>query len=98
MRAHVIILFSYSHARPTVQRNALVLPPLAYLNVSQFQSGREGLVAALALAFVAPNLNTLEGCFHTYPTADTLYPGQLHTTGTEDEFLSSYYFDLGLPL
>ena len=23
------------------------------------------------------------------------YPGQLHSTGTEDEFLSSYYFDLG---
>ena len=30
-----------------------------------------------------------------YSTADTPYPGQLHSTGTEDEFLSSYYFDLG---
>jgi hypothetical protein len=30
-----------------------------------------------------------------YNSFDTPYPGQLHSTGTEDEFLSSYYFDLG---
>ena len=83
-------------ARLVVQRQALTLPGLGYLNVSQFSRGQAGLVAALALAFVAPNLNTLEGCFHFFPTAATPYPGQLHSTGTEDEFLSSYYFDLGL--
>jgi hypothetical protein len=32
---------------------------------------------------------------HRYSTSATPYPGQLHSTGTEDEFLSSYYFDLG---
>jgi hypothetical protein len=30
-----------------------------------------------------------------YSTSNSAYPGQLHSTGTEDEFLSSYYFDLG---
>jgi hypothetical protein len=30
-----------------------------------------------------------------YSTSNSPYPGQLHSTGTEDEFLSSYYFDLG---
>lgn len=81
-------------ARLVLQRKALALPRLAYLNVSHFDSGR-GLVAAIAIAFTAPNQNTLEGCFHWYPTASMAYPGQLHSTGTEDEFLSSYYFDLG---
>ena len=81
-------------ARLALQRNDLVLPRLAYLPVSNFSTGG-GLLAAIAIAFVAPNLNTLEGCFHFYPTAAAPYPGQLHSTGTEDEFLSSYYFDLG---
>jgi Protein of unknown function (DUF2961) len=84
-----------SSARLSIQRNDLVLPKLAYLNVSSYPSGTSGLVAALSIAFIAPNLNTLEGCFHFYPTANTPYPGQLHSTGTEDEFLSSYYFDEG---
>jgi hypothetical protein len=75
-------------ARLVLQRNDLVLDRLAYLNVSSFAAGG-GLVAAISIAFVAPNLNTLEGCFHFYPTASTPYPGQLHSTGTEDEFISS---------
>ena len=45
--------------------------------------------------FRPPKRSTLEGCFHFYPTATTPYPGQLHSTGTEDTILSSYYFDLG---
>ena len=98
-------------ARLVIQRNRLVLPRLQYLNVSDFKSGT-GVVAAIAIAFTAPNQNTLEGCFHwcvppaspctrrhtrrrRYSSSNTPYPGQLHSTGTEDEFLSSYYFDLG---
>ena len=81
-------------ARLVLQRNDLVLDRLAYLNVSSFASGG-GLVAAISIAFVAPNLNTLEGCFHFYPAASAPFPGQLHSTGTEDEFISSYYYDLG---
>ncbi len=100
-------------ARLVIQRNRLVLPRLQYLNITDFKSGR-GLVAAIAIAFTAPNQNTLEGCFHwytyrlpplsiyavltharRYSSSNLPYPGQLHSTGTEDEFLSSYYFDLG---
>jgi hypothetical protein len=50
-------------ARLVIQRNSLLLPRLSYLNVSEFKSGK-GLVAAIAIAFSAPNQNTLEGCFH----------------------------------
>lgn len=82
-------------ARLLIQVNRLSLPALAYLPVVNVPSG-SGLILGLAIAFVAPNLNTLEGCFHFYPTLTTPYPGQLHSTGTEDEFMSSYYFDLGV--
>lgn len=81
-------------ARLVIQRNALVLPRLAYLPIVNFTSG-SGLIAAMAIAFSAPNLNTLEGCFNLYPTSATPFPGELHSTGTEDEFISSYYFDQG---
>lgn len=82
-------------ARLVVQRNDLVLPRLAYLPIVNVSAGSAALIAAMAIAFSAPNLNTLEGCFHSYVTAATSYPGELHSTGTEDEFLSSYYFDMG---
>lgn len=83
-----------SSARLVLQRNDLLLPRLAYLPLSNFSTGG-GLLAAVSIAFVAPNLNTLEGCVHQYATAATPYPGVLHSTGTEDEFISSYYYDLG---
>lgn len=85
-----------STARLMLQSNVLSVAALDYLPVVSVDAGKSGVVAALAMAFVAPNLNTLEGCFHFYPTNDTVYPGRLHSTGTEDEFLSSYYFDLGV--
>jgi hypothetical protein len=52
-------------ARLVIQRNSLLLPRLHYLNISQFQTGY-GIVAAIAIAFTAPNQNTLEGCFHWF--------------------------------
>ncbi len=52
-----------SSARLVIQRNRLLLPRLQYLNISDFKSG-SGVVAAIAIAFTAPNQNTLEGCFH----------------------------------
>lgn len=82
-------------ARLVIQRNALTLPRLAYLPIVNFSAGTSGLIAAMAIAFTAPNLNTLEGCFNLYSTAATPFPGELHSTGTEDEFISSYYFDQG---
>lgn len=85
-----------STARLMLQSNVVSLTALEYLPVVNVDAGKSGVVAALAMAFVAPNLNTLEGCFHFYPTSDTEYPGRLRSTGTEDEFLSSYYFDLGV--
>jgi hypothetical protein len=82
-------------ARLVIQRNALTLPRLAYLPIVNVSAGRSGLIAAMAIAFTAPNLNTLEGCFNMYATASTPFPGELHSTGTEDEFISSYYYDQG---
>jgi hypothetical protein len=52
-----------SSARLVIQRNRLLLPRLQYLNISNFKTG-SGVVAAIAIAFTAPNQNTLEGCFH----------------------------------
>ena len=83
-------------ARLQMQRNDLALPALAYLPVVSVPAGSSAVIAGIAIAFTAPNLNTLEGCFHLYTTAATPYPGQLHSTGTEDEFISSYYFDLNV--
>ena len=57
-------------ARLVIQRNRLVLPRLQYLNVSDFKVG-SGIVAAIAIAFTAPNQNTLEGCFHWYARRST---------------------------
>lgn len=83
------------NARLVIQRNQLTLPRLAYLPIVNISAGSQGLIAAMAIAFVAPNLNTLEGCFNSYATSATPFPGELHSTGTEDEFISSYYFDQG---
>lgn len=83
-------------ARMVMQTWSGILPALSYLPVVNFAAGTKGMIVGIAIAFVAPNLNTLEGCFHLYKTASTPYPGELHSTGTEDEFLSSYYFDLGV--
>lgn len=77
-------------ARLVMQRSVMTLPRLAYLNVTSFPPGTSGLIAALAISFTAPNLNTLEGCFHFYPTASTPYPGQLRSTGTEECVNSGY--------
>ena len=55
-------------ARLIIQRNSLLLPRLHYLNISDFKTGY-GIVAAIAIAFAAPNQNTLEGCFHWYAPA-----------------------------
>jgi len=85
-----------ANARLTMQRNDLVMDPLEYLSVVNVEAGKSAYIAGLALAVSnTPNMNTLEGCFHLYETAATTYPGILHSTGTEDEFLSSYYFDRG---
>jgi hypothetical protein len=63
-----------SGARLEIQKqNPLALKGLGYLSVVDVPSGSSGLVAGLSLAFEAPNLNTLEGCFHFFPTANTTY-------------------------
>jgi hypothetical protein len=83
-------------ARLHIDTGSIVMQPLDYLALVNVSAGSAGLIAGVAIAFVAPNENTLEGCTHLYTTAATPYPGMLHATGTEDEFLSSYYYDLGV--
>jgi hypothetical protein len=48
-------------ARLQMQRNDLALPALAYLPVVDVPAGNTAVIAGLAIAFTAPNLNTLEG-------------------------------------
>jgi hypothetical protein len=72
-------------ARMQLQVNSLVLAPLEYLNIVDVPYG-SGLIFSTTLAFVAPNLNTLEGCFRLESPYSTPYPGMLLATGTEDYF------------
>jgi hypothetical protein len=71
--------------------------PLAYVDIARVPAGRAGLLYAATLAGTSANLNFLEGCVHLFPTASSGWPdAQLLATGTEDYFLSSYYFDAGV--
>jgi hypothetical protein len=63
------------NSRLVIQRNDLTLPRLAYLPIVNFTSGA-GVIAAMAIAFTAPNLNTLEGCFNVRLPAAPSYSRQ----------------------
>ena len=85
--------------------------PLSFLDIAAvdpaaFAAANGG--AALQGAFVfatyleldSGNQNVLEGCYRVFnafsnSSADGRWPGQLIATGTEDYFLSSYYFNAG---
>ena len=47
------------------------------------------------LAFDAPNLNTLEACYHLHSPYSEPWPGRLLSSVTEDFFDSAYYFNAG---
>jgi hypothetical protein len=81
---------------------------VAAVDPAAFAARRGGGGAALAGAYVfatyleidSGNQNVLEGCYRVFnafsnATRDGQWPGELIATGTEDYFLSSYYFNAG---
>ncbi len=70
------------------------VPALAFVPVFETETG-PGLFFMHTLAFEAPNLNTLEGCYHLHSPYSEPWPGRLMSSGTEDFFDSAYYFNAG---
>jgi hypothetical protein len=82
-------------ARLILQKTSGAVPALGYVNVVDVPTG-SGLILGTVLSFSAGNLNTLEGCHHLYTPYTAPYPGILLSTGTEDYFVSAYYFNAGV--
>ena len=74
---------------------------LASVDPASVAAGLNGAyLFAMYLELDSGNQNVLEGCYHAYnsfgnATRDGQWPGELVATGTEDFFLSSYYFNAG---
>jgi hypothetical protein len=68
--------------------------PLAWVPIVDIPSGH-GLLLSHTLAVTSGNLNFLEGCYHAYPQHDQPFPGLIVSTGTEDYYISAYYFNAG---
>jgi hypothetical protein len=71
-----------------------VIPSLGFVPIFATQTG-PGLFFMHTLTFEAPNLNTLEGCYHLHSPYSEPWPGRLMSSGTEDFFDSAYYFNAG---
>lgn len=76
-------------ARLNVQVTNMTLQPLEFAPVAAAPRGTNGVLALHTLSFTAPNLNSLEGCYHAYTPGNASFPGMLLSSGTED------YFDSG---
>ena len=81
-------------ARLVQQTFAQLVPALAFVPVFETMTG-PGLFFMHTLAFEAPNLNTLEACYHFHSPYSEPWPGRLLSSGTEDYFDSAYYFNAG---
>ena len=68
---------------------------LDFVNIVDVPADKDGVFFMHTLSWAAPNLNTLEGCYHWFSPHDAAWPGELLSTGTEDFFDSAYYFDGG---
>lgn len=82
-------------SRLALQVNTLTnMAPLQFLSVANVAPGASGggLLLSHTLSFAAPNLNTLEGCYHLMTAQQPTFPGIIVSTGTEDFFTSAYYF------
>jgi len=55
----------------------------------------QGLIYYSVLSVASSNLNFLEGCYHLFVEASQPYPGLILATGTEDYFVSAFYFNAG---
>jgi hypothetical protein len=79
-----------THTDATVQ-------PLDFVNATHFERGTRGVIFMHTLSFSAPNLNSLEGCFHAIlpSTHYDSWPGLVLSSGTEDFYSSGWYFSAG---
>lgn len=71
-----------------------IYDPLAWVHLVNISTGR-GLLFSHTLSIFSGNLNFLEGCYHAYTKSKQNFPGLIVSTGTEDYFDSSYYFNAG---
>jgi Protein of unknown function (DUF2961) len=82
-------------AKLILQTTEVTMQPLDYVDAFALTQG-SGILLMTTLAFASGNLNTLEGCVRFYsPYTQTYSESQLIATGTEDYFVSSYYFNAG---
>ena len=81
-------------ARMHLQITNRTVGRLEFVNVVDQPTG-SGMMFMHTLSFSAPNLNTLEGCYHSYTPYSQAWPGLTLATGTEDLFISAYYFSAG---
>jgi hypothetical protein len=76
-------------------RTDAVFKAQEFITLANVSRSKSGVFFMHTLSFAAPNLNTLEACYHWYSPYDTPFPGTLLSTGTEDFFDSAYYFNGG---
>ena len=69
----------------------IVLSPLSYINLAT--SNKNGLLFMIVLAAESVDMTYLEGCFRWVSANQTT---QYLSSGTEDMFLSAYYFNNGI--
>jgi len=72
--------------------------PLAWVPVVDIPANDlypNGFLFQHTLSVSSGNLNFLEGCYHAYSPYSLTFPGQIISTGTEDYYISAYYFNAG---
>jgi len=84
-----------SSARLVQSRISQTLAPLDTIDVINVESGSSGVLFFHTLSAQSANLNFLEGCYHAYNPRDAPFPGLTVSTGTEDYFVSAFYFNAG---
>jgi len=68
---------------------------LDFVTLAALPAQSKGFIYLTAMTVDSGNLNFLEGCFRYYPTIDTVYPGVLLSSGSEDYYDSAFYFNAG---
>ena len=67
--------------------------PLSMVPLASVPAGRGAAVLSVSMGVTsAAGTGYIEGCFHTYTTADSTFPGLTVGTGFEDYFASAFWF------
>eukprot|EP00730_Choanoeca_flexa_P019389 TRINITY_DN9469_c0_g1_i2.p1 TRINITY_DN9469_c0_g1~~TRINITY_DN9469_c0_g1_i2.p1 ORF type:complete len:435 (+),score=76.26 TRINITY_DN9469_c0_g1_i2:92-1396(+) len=81
-------------ARLKLQKRAVTLQPLEFLDIATVPSGN-GLLFMVALGVQSTSWNFIEGCVHAYSPPNEAFPGTLLGTGFEDYYDSGWGFNAG---